>query len=377
MLSKWKLYAAQELPLRRYLSILVGALSLFILYHATVWFSFTSKLLDVPAPYQVGDLARIGYQLSSVHLRTNRDTLPHKHIEFSQWSGQSVDIITIGDSFSNGGAGGENRYYQDYIASKCNCTVLNINPALFGENYLEAVVALLTSGLLEEINPKAVLIESVGRYSLGRFAKTIQWDQNSSRNELYNDLKSGKWGDGKPSKEDISFISTANYKLPLYNLYYRFSPNAFDYSNTYILPLTQPMFNVKAASTLLAFEHDITSLGGITPDSVALMNDNFNRLSDLLAAKGIKLIYMIAVDKYDLYHDYIANNTFGQNSLFDLMRPMEKHYSFIDTKMILQKEVQKGVKDIYYADDTHWSNLASGAIVSNTPVETFIGHSNN
>jgi len=371
MFSHLKLYFSRPLSLRRYLSILVGALSIFVLYHAAVWFSLTSKLLDVPAPYQVGDLARIGYQLSSVHLRTNQDTLAHKHIEFSQWKGQSVDIVTIGDSFSNGGAGGENRYYQDHIASKYKCTVLNINPSLFGENYLEAVTALLISGLLEEINPKAVLIESVGRYTMGRFAKPIRWDQNVTRDALYNDLKNGKWGDGKPKKEDISFISTANYKLPLYNLYYQFSPNAFDYSNAYRLPLTQPMFNVKAASTLLAFEHDITSLGVITPESVALMNDNFNRLADLLAAKNIKLVYMIAVDKYDLYHDYIARNTFGKNPLFDLLRPMEKRYGFIDTKMILQKEVQKGVKDIYYADDTHWSNIASKVVFDNTPAQLF------
>lgn len=364
MFSRLKLYFSRPLSLRRYLSILVGALSIFVIYHATVWFSMTSKLLDVPAPYQVGDLARIGYQLPSVHLRVQEDTLAHKHIEFSEWNGQSVDIVTIGDSFSNGGAGGENRYYQDYIASKYKCTVLNINPSLFGENYLEAVTALLKSGLLEEINPKAVLIESVGRYTMGRFAKPIKWDQNMTRDELYNDLKNGKWGDGKPKKEDISFISTANYKLPLYNFYYRFSPNAFDYSNAYKLPLTRPMFNVEAASSLLVFEHDITSINIITPDNVALMNDNFNRLAGLLAAKNIRLVIMIAVDKYDLYHDYVAHNTFGKNPLFDLLRPMEKRYGFIDTKAILQKELSKGMKDIYYADDTHWSHIASDTIVN-------------
>lgn len=365
MFSKLKSYFSRQLSLHRYLSILVTALTIFVLYHATVWFSFTSKLLDVPAPYHIGDLARIGYQLPSAHLRVREDTLPNKHIEFRQWKGEKIDILTIGDSFSNSGGGGRNGYYQDFIATHHNVSVMNINPSLFGENYLQAVAALLKSGLLEEINPKAVLIESVGRYTMGRFAKPIQWDQNLTRNELYNDLKNGKWGDGKPSKEDISFISTANYKLPLYNLYYQFSPNAFDYSNAYKLPLTRPMFNVKAASTLLTFEHDITSLGTITPDSVALMNDNFNHLSDLLAAKNISLIYMIAVDKYDLYHDYIAHNSYGKNPLFDLLRPMGKRYAFIDTKAILQKELVKGVKDIYFADDTHWSNIASNAIVKN------------
>ncbi len=376
MFSKLKFYFLRPLSLRHYLLTLIGALSFFVLYHAIVWFSLTSKLLDVPAPYQVGDLARIGYQLPSVHLRVREDTLPKKHIEFDEWKGEQIDLITIGDSFSNGGAGGQNRYYQDFIATQHNLTVMNINPSLFGENYLQAITALLSTGLLDEIKPKAVLIESVGRYTLGRFAKKIKWDQNITRNELYNDLKNGKWGDGKPKKEDLSFISTANYKLPLYNLYYQFSPNAFDYSNAYKLPLNQPMFSVKAASTLLVYEHDITSLGSINLKSVALMNDNFNRLADILASKNIKLVYMIAVDKYDLYHDHIANNHYGKNLLFDRLRPMEKRYTFIDTKAILEKKVQKGIKDIYYADDTHWSHLASATIARDTFFDTLTTPSN-
>ncbi len=362
MLSKCKIYFTKPISLHTYLTMTLGIFIVFILYHAIIWFSLTSKLLNVPAPYKVGDLARIGYQLPSIHLRIRKETLPKKHLEFPQWKGEKIDIITIGDSFSNGGASGENPYYQDFIASDCNLTVMNINPSLFGENYLEATVALLSSGLLEEINPKVVLIESVGRYTLGRFAKPIQWNQKFSRNELFADLKNGKWGDGKPHQENISFISTANYKLPLYNLYYQFSPNALGYSNTYKLPLSKPLFSVKAASTLLVFQHDITSLGGITPNSVTLMNNNFNHLGDLLAAKNIQLITMIAVDKYDLYHDWISHNPYGKNTLFDQLRPMQKHYTFIDTKAILSPYVAKETKDIYYADDTHWSNKASDLV---------------
>lgn len=369
MLSNWNFYLNKSISVRSYLKIIFGVFTLFILYHAVVWFFFTSKLLGVPAPHQVGDLARIGYQIPSVHLRVRTNTLPKKHIEFSEWKGEKIDILTVGDSFSNGGGGGKNRYYQDFIASHNNYTIMNINPSLFGENYLKATAALLSSGLLEKINPKAVLIESVGRYTLGRFSKPIQWDQNFSQDQLFNDLKKGQWGDGKPQKEDLSFISTANYKLPLYNLYYQFTPNAFGYSNAYKLPLSKPMFTVKAASTLLVFEHDITSLGGVTREAVASMNENFNHLANLLATKNIQLIFMIAVDKYDLYEPYIAHNPYGKNPLFDLLRPMKKNYIFIDTKAILSPYIDKGRKDIFYADDTHWGNTASEIIVNTHPFQ--------
>lgn len=365
----------QKIANRRYIRIFGIVIAIFVAYHALMWFVFTSKLLDIPLPNQIGDLSRIAYQIQSLHPRKNASTLPRKHIEFSDWKGEKIDIVTIGDSFSNGGAGGLNPYYQDFIASHYNCTVLNINPTLFGENSIEAVNALYRSGLLDEIKPKAILIESVGRYITSRYAKPIVWDQNLSRNTIYADLKKGTWGDGKPQKEKPLFISTANYKLPLYNFYYLMSPNAFDYSNAYKLSLKKPLFNVNAASTLLVYEHDITSLGTITPENISIINNNFNHLADLLSNKKIHLYFMAAVDKYDLYHDYLeSGSSYGKNPLFDLLRPMEKHYTFIDTKAILSDALQKGQKDIYYADDTHWSYLASDIVIRNVPFKKIIGN---
>lgn len=361
---KKKLY--KTLSWLRYIIFFIVAIGIFISYHAILWTFFTSKLLNIEPPHHIGDLARIGYQVSSIHPRVTAVTLPKKHIEFSAWKGEPIDIITIGDSFSNGGAGGTNSYYQDYIATRYGYSVMNINPSLFGENSIEAISALQQSGLIDEIKPKAILIESVGRYVISRFAKPMNWEQNITREAIYKDLNAGQWGEGKPHKEKQYFITTANYKLPLYNFYYLFSPNALNYSDVYKLPLSKPFFNVKHSSTLLAYQDDIGSIAGVTPDKVATVNDNFNHLSDLLKAKNIHLFFMISVDKYDLYHDYILNNPYDSNPLFDLLRPSKKRYTFIDTKAILSAEIQKGQKDIFFADDTHWSNLASESVVQQT-----------
>lgn len=74
---------------------------------------------------------------------------------------------------------------------------------------------------------------------------------------------------------------------------------------------------------------------------------------------------MPAVDKYDLYYDYIQNNTHLKNPFFDLIRPLKKDYYFVDTKNILSTLLQKDIKDVYWIDDTHWSHIASQAISKN------------
>ncbi len=368
----WKNYFSQSISGRFYVKSVLNIFAFFILYHATVWFLMTSKLLD-PAPYRVGDLARLGYQIPSVHPRILKDTLPKKCIDFSEWRGEPIDILTFGDSFSNGGGVGENPYYQDFMVSHYNCRVMNIRPSMFGENYLDAIVALYQSGLLEEIHPKAVLIESIERHALNRLSNPIRWDLHITRNELYTHLKKvkGRASRKLPHSEGLkAFITTANYHFPLYNFYYQFSPNAFGYSQVYKLPLTKPFFSVAAGSTLLVHTSDIISLKKVTPERVSLMNDNFNYLADLLALQQMQLIFMPAVDKYDLYQEYLTDKSYGKNPFFDLLRPMNKRYVFIDTKAILTPYIDKGVKDMYYGDDTHWSNLASEAVVQAQPLQS-------
>jgi hypothetical protein len=72
---------------------------------------------------------------------------------------------------------------------------------------------------------------------------------------------------------------------------------------------------------------------------------------------------MVVVDKLDLYSSYLGKNPYGENLLFSLLRPMDKSYTFIDTKKILLEElVNNETKDLFFADDTHWTYRASEAI---------------
>ena len=94
-----------------------------------------------------------------------------------------------------------------------------------------------------------------------------------------------------------------------------------------------------------------------------MMNDNLNILASLLKKRGITLIFMPVVDKYNLYADCISNNDLPISTFFEKFRQQKKSYRFIDTKEILHASVKKGMKDVYHPDDTHWSQMGSAEIV--------------
>ena len=72
---------------------------------------------------------------------------------------------------------------------------------------------------------------------------------------------------------------------------------------------------------------------------------------------------MPAVDKYNLYSPYIISNSYPKSILFEYLDTLPKDYIFINTKKILSEQLEKGEKDIFYADDTHWSHKASEVII--------------
>lgn len=73
---------------------------------------------------------------------------------------------------------------------------------------------------------------------------------------------------------------------------------------------------------------------------------------------------MPAVDKYNLYSPYIVSNKYPQSIFFEYLETLPKNYVFINTKKILLEELKKGEKDIFYADDTHWSYKANDIIIN-------------
>jgi hypothetical protein len=348
---------------KKFVFLMVSFLILLFAFHVIAWNMYTKYVF--PDTYSVGDLGRLSYSVENLSPRINETTLDKKHIEYHQWDGQAIDILTLGDSISNGGAGGKNPYYQDYIATDYNKTVMNIQVLEKQANYIEMIYLLENSGLLKKINPRAIIIESTERSTLERFSLT-EIDENKTLeiNQLHEYMHNSKWEDGEAQLKKVSFINNLNINAIKYNLLYPFDDNAF-FSSCYQTQLNQKMFTSLNGKTLLFYKDTIPYYKSISKDKIMLLNQNLNELAIFLHQRGIQLYFMPAVDKLNLYSKYIVNNKYGESTFFEQLRPLEKEYILIDTKAVLEKEVDRGVKDIFYSDDTHWSYKASEAIAKN------------
>jgi len=328
-------------------------------FNLLTWNLFTARLInDVDCPG--GDLTRMAYISGSKTCRQYENDLPLKHIKHDKFLGQKVDMLIIGDSFSYGGGGGKNSYYQDYIASINNFSVFHI-PQYKGLDKIRTISILNNNGYLDKIKPRFVLIEYSEKFCFTDFSDKINFDESISEKELegYETIKYDQKTDLVDNKLiRLDFFSNANYKLVRNRILYHLSDNAY-FSQVYKAKLDRQFFSAKNADVLLFFDADIKNRKKYNVDNITKLNDCLNVLSERLAAKGIRLYFMPCVDKYNLYSKYIIGNRYPESNFFEELRKFPKRYEFIDTKEILRKELENGVMDLYYADDTHWSWKAS------------------
>jgi len=310
----------------------------------------------------IGDLARMSYQIDMIVKKKLQFTLPKSFIYDKTYTKQNIDLITVGDSFSHGGGGGTNSYYQDYLSSIYNLNVLNVEP-INAYDYIQTAALLYNKNFLKERKTKYLLLQSIERFAISRFAQ----DMNLTAED--DDIKISP-KTLKIKHLPVKIISTANYKIPFYYFAYKFKENA--QKNIYKLALTKHLFSLNKKKVLI-FHDDIKNIPQFTKDNVIKLNRNLNRLASLLQKQNVKLIFMPTPDKYDLYYRYLKDNKHPKNPFFDLLRPLKKDYIFIDTKKILEPYLEKGTLDIYHVDDTHWTYKASEAIANSKVFKDLFG----
>ena len=360
-----------------YIWLILGLI--IMLFHPPLYYMFILKVFPKDGSI-VGDLARMTYSVDMVDKRYTKIDLDKRHMNMqTDYNGKEINLVTIGDSFSEGAGGGKNPYYQDYIANNFDLNVLNIKMSKDSKSYIETIYGLLNSGKLEEKKIKYILIESVQRRSLERFSvnninKAIIVDEFNIFKEP-KIIEKNKLDDlsffkillsifKKSDKEDIGIINNLNQNALIYNLRFKFNGYGKMSSHVYRENLNKELFSVLSSKDLLFYYEDLKYLDLETKDNIELLNENFNVLARDLSQKGIKLIFMPAVDKYNLYRPYIVSNIYKESIFFEYLETLPKEYIFINTKKILSKELENGEKDIFFADDTHWSYKASEKIVS-------------
>lgn len=348
---------------KKFSKIILIVFLLFIGINFLIWEFATKDILTRKSPEIItGDMTRMAYLPRLNYERKNSINLPRKHLNhFKYDANKKIDMITIGDSFSNGNSGGLNRFYQDYLASKMNLNILNFNQIQGTRNCLETVLLLLNGGELKRKGVKYIIVESTQRKVVTRFLTPINLKISTNNTNIIAEHFT-KYNNANLKLPKISFINNGNFKYLLYSLLYNFSPNAY-ISKVYKEKLNKQLFSIEYGNDLLFYESDLKSISDNTKENILEVNKNLNDVAELLSQNNIKLIFLPAVAKYDLYRDYMINKkNYPKDPFFDYFRKLKKDYIFIDTKKILSKELQKGVKDIFYIDDTHWSYKASDVI---------------
>lgn len=292
------------------------------------------------------------------HLAKNIYTLKNKHFKYKDINSSiKIDVLTIGDSYSNAAMQGRNPYYQDYIATNNHYNVLNIPPF----TSLNTIVYTLNNiGLLDEIKPKYIILESVQRKSTSRFSGEYSKVDTPNKEEIISKLIN--YRNSYTNKEiGLSFLYGRNLNTIKYNVQYKFNKYR-NYLYFIFAELNNDYFSVKNSKDLLFYAEDIYLLEKVNQRSVGEVNKYMNDLAHMLKKKNIQLYFMPVVDKYELYSKYLINNPYPKSIFFEELRKLPKEYKLIDTKVLLEEELDKGEKDIFYADDTHWSSKASEAI---------------
>lgn len=408
-------------------------------------------------PYpNCGDLARIGMAPEIGQCREETRTLSRLLQNPTPQKPKTFPILSFGDSISRGRGGGENNYWQDFVATRSGLDIAWVSE-IDDNNYPQDIARLRNSGYLNKLGVKYLIVQAAERTVISRFSKKVNWEETMQLDKLEVNLYTlseqlfarknyiDAWEGQKPVRLETSPILTA--KAMLTQLIFMHSTKIIlSIDNIYkcvaeLLGYTSGVSDARPAKNLIArvfaddsavsrlpFDATISFLAdGVRTQMPAAMNnnykwaqrilinaigadkftepaqrwklnqflfsgywgdtlmfhlgdykanrrnrddalikrmhDNLNLLADLLARDGIKLYFMPTPNKLTIYQDFLVEPIDTKSTFFPRLREIsDKKYIFIDTEKVIGKMVARGEKDIYFIDDTHWSNKPLSAI---------------
>lgn len=355
-----------------------------------------------------GDLLRVG-GIARVDAATEPRIYELHHTEFADYlkglalgEASTYDVLTIGDSFSNGGGG---VYYQDILGAETSLRILNV-PAPTGKlNAIETYYVLERLGYLDRIQPRIVILESVERYIDDRYGEKLLETPKTTDTELRQLIAPDTVGlpdrtreegivdsDGKDASKaepdgqgadgqaqtatgtentgaerlDWLFppiMLNANGEYLVNKWFTLWHPDQLS-SNTYCLRLTKPFFtNPGRENQLLFYDEELAYTK--RPIRTDMVNQNLETAAALAKRHGSRLYFMPVADKIDLYHPWLSDADkarWGENPFIRELHAMARTYTIIDTRAILRPLLEQGEPDIWWQDDTHWTWKAAETI---------------
>lgn len=335
--------------------LLVG---IFFWGNVALWYGFTKSCFVVSGH---GDLTRMAF-LPFEKSQTPTMRYDKSHIEFTDYISiddkTSIDMLTIGDSFSNGAAG---EYYQDYVADKYGKQVLNI-PLMEDGNPLTVLRRLLDLGLMEDIQPQVVVLESVERSAVSRFDGNEVAKSMQKENFIKYFCEHKKNGESDFTGLFPGGMPEANREMVKVKIKKYGEENRLG-KYVYKEILAKNLFTNKDREKMLLFFYEDLWWQDANVDFPKIER-NLSEVAAELQKRNIQLVVMVNVDKLDLYRPYLENpEKYAENTFMEDFSNHANNYIFINTKEILREMLAEGEMDVYWQDDTHWSWKAQQRVV--------------
>lgn len=246
-------------------------------------------------------------------------------------------IVTIGDSFSQRKKWGYSQFLGELLHEK-------IQNMQHDETPEQTLVQLLNH---HQIPPQTTVILEVVERSMINYLCWMNFEDTRKASFTEDEETEKKWNpnDQRVLQDGLQFLKkSVGIHQPI--VCYPSSQELFSHTSRhnklyiYDSPWDQ--------DGDLRFSH-------LTEKDIAIAWMNVYTLHQMAESQGVKMLLVIAADKYDVYEPFISTSH-PKNYTLDSC-PDEPW--IINTKPILQKNAFAGTKDIYYINDTHWSPIGA------------------
>lgn len=254
-------------------------------------------------------------------------------------------IFTIGDSFSQQGING----YQNFLGHQLDEIISNY-PVLSSDRPEDIAIGLLNSGFFDH-RPQIewVIVESVERELTQRLLE-VDFSCVHDGPRPHSDV------DAPPASGEFLHRMVAQTKDWLLFRLHIARPNVRS------VDLTSEMFTLVGKDNQLYFYAEDLNRLSVTDEEQVVMSENLRAMHDAFRSRGIKMLYMIAPDKYEVYQYYAVNNPYPEKILGRQLEALDSLGFVVNPIRRMRQMLDAGCKDLYMAHDTHWSPVAAAEV---------------
>lgn len=279
------------------------------------------------------------------------------------------DVLVIGDSFTQMGYNNFMEYLQNQYSDR---TIYGIHTFRYGEEWRYVHKSLEGSGRLLMFPGKTDVVMYLLRYAK-RLPSTIVIE--SSEMWLMESIVRTKFELSEDSLEDYDGapLVSSEEKYERYSqllvspdpIKCIFDGRAFNFAQDWIKrklrivendvrksPLMKPLFTNKGGeSTLYYIPYTFT-----WPDEdIDKMRSMMMQIIDKGAERGVNIIFMVVPQKEHLYGKYMEEERFPETYLSNRLMDKASDPHYLICMPILNGMVESGERDVFLANDTHWS----------------------